>query len=260
MKNLQKYLNYWLKTSQLSFQSLISTRPASMMFMAGKFIRFFFFLWFIYAIEERVSQVAGYNISELVIFFLVFNLFDLFGQLFFRGIYSFRSDVVSGNFDFSLTKPINPLFQIMTKHTDFLDVPLLIIVVIYLSKIISAMASINIPLFFLMSFSGMILTTAFHIIVASLGVITTEVDHAIMVYRDLSTMARFPVDIYSDGIRSFLTFILPIALVFTFPAKALLSMLSLGWIAFTLLFSLVFFLISLKFWNFALTKYSSASS
>ena len=100
-KKLKKYSTYWLKAAGLSLQSLISTRPASLMFMAGKFIRFFFFIWFLVVLEDRIQKVAGYTLDQLITFFLVFNLFDLFGQIFFRGIYWFRADVVSGNFDFT---------------------------------------------------------------------------------------------------------------------------------------------------------------
>ena len=258
--NWKKYLIFWFKTSGLSFQAVISTRGASAIFIAGKLIRFFFFIWFLIILEDRIQQVAGYTLSQLILFFLVFNVFDLFGQLFFRGIYWFREDVVSGNFDFNLIKPINPLVQILTVHTDFLDLPLFFIVIAVLGKYIVALPLINLFAFAVVSISGIILVTAFHIFVAALGVITTEVDHTIMIYRDLTTMARFPIDIYTDAIRAILTFVIPIALVFTFPAKALLALLSLKWILFSIIFSLVIFWLSLKLWHYALTQYSSASS
>jgi len=258
--NLKKYLIFWLKTAGLSFQSLTATRGASLMFIAGKLIRFFFFIWFLIILENQIQKVAGYTLNQLIIFFLVFNLFDLFGQLFFRGIYWFREDVVSGNFDFNLIKPINPLVQILTVHTDFLDLPLFLIVIGVLGKYMVTLPVANLFAFALVSISGMILVTAFHIFVAALGVITTEVDHTIMVYRDLTAMARVPVDIYTDAIRALLTFVIPIALIFTFPAKALLALLSINWIIFSLIVSSIVFWLSLKLWRYALTQYSSASS
>jgi ABC-2 type transport system permease protein len=260
LKYLKKHFSYWLKTASLTFQSLTATRPASLMFIAGKFIRFFFFIWFLVVLGDRVQKVAGYTLTQLIMFFLVFNIFDLFGQLFFRGIYHFRGDVISGKFDFNLAKPINPLFQALVRHTDFLDIPLFIVVLVFFIKQLLNYTLANIFLLFLVSIGAVILITAFHIIVASIGVLTTEVDHTIMVYRDLSTMARFPIDIYTDAIRALLTFVIPIAIVFTFPAKALMALLSPGWIAFSLIFSLFIFWLSLKLWQYSLTQYSSASS
>lgn len=260
MQQIKKYLKYWLKASGLAFQSLTATRGASFMFILGKFIRFFFFIWFLVIIEQRVNQVAGYSLDQLITFFLVFNIFDLFGQIFFRGIYWFRNYIVSGDLDLILTKPLKPFFQVMARHTDFLDIPLFLLVFGYLIYQISQLSQFDIFSFLILSISGILLVLSFHLIVASLGIITTEIDHAIMVYRDLSTMARFPIDIYTEAIRGFLTFIIPIALIFTFPAKALLLLLSPGWIIFSLLFSLLFLFLSLKFWNYSLTQYSSASS
>jgi ABC-2 type transport system permease protein len=257
---MKRYIYYWLKAASLSLQSQTATRPASLMFMAGKFIRFFFFIWFLVVLENRIQRVAGYTLDQLIIFYLVFNLFDLFGQFFFRGIYWFRNYIISGNFDLNLSKPLNPLFQVMSHHTDFLDLPLLIVVTLFLVRQILSTSMINLSAFALVSISGMILVVSFHIIIAALGVITTEVDHAIMVYRDLSMMARVPVDIYADALRALLTFVIPIAIVFTFPAKALMALLSPTWIAFSLLFSVIIFWFSLKIWRYALTQYSSASS
>ena len=134
---MRRYFIFWWKNSALSLQSLLATRLSSLLFLVGKFARFGLFIGFLLALNRSITDLAGYSFDQLVVFFLIYNLFDLIGQIFYRGIYWFRYEIISGDFDFRLTKPINPLFQIMTKHTDFLDVPLLIIVVIYLSKIIS---------------------------------------------------------------------------------------------------------------------------
>src|SRR3989344_1020735 len=228
------YSKYWLKTSALTLQSLLATRLSSFLFLAGKFVRFFFFLAFLFVLKDRLGTIAGYSLDQVIIFFLVYNLFDLFGQFFYRGIYWFREEIVSGSFDFTLAKPLNPLFQILTAHTDFLDLPLLL--------------------------AAVIIVTAIHIAVAAVGVITTEVDHTIWIFRDLASMGRVPIDIYVESVRAFLTFVVPIALVFTFPAKALLGFLTPVTIAGVLAASVFIWWLSLKFWHYALTQYSSASS
>ena len=81
-----------------------------------------------------------------------------------------------------------------------------------------------------------------------------------MVFRDISSMARVPVDIYIDSIRALLTFVIPLAVAFTFPAKALLGLLNPTVIAISFLSSIIFLFASYRLWRFALTKYSSASS
>ena len=257
---MRKYLFVWFKSASLSIQSNLQQRGGSLMFMLGKIIRFTFFIVLLVLIGERVSQVSGYSLNQMIIFFLFFNFFDIFGQTFFRGIYWLRHQVISGEFDFRLTKPMSPLFQALTRQTDVLDLPLFIIIVAILAKQAVSLPLSSLAVFLILIISGMLIVTAIHIFVAGIGVMTTEVDHTIMIYRDLSSMARVPTDIYSPSIRAFLTFIIPIGIAYTIPAKAFLQIISPIFIIYAILASLVFFSISIYFWRYALTKYSSASS
>ena len=253
---MKKHFTIWHKTALLSVQSAFTHRLGVIMFSLAKLLRFAMFIGFIFLIHSQVKIVGGYSLNQMIIFFLVFNLLDLYGQIFFRGIYLFRNQVVSGEFDFRLVKPASPLFQALTRQTDILDVPLFFITLIYL---ITQVPTIS-PLAPIMIVASLIVITSIHIFVASLGIITTEVDHTIMIYRDLSSMARFPIDIYTDNIRALLTFAIPIALAFTFPAKAILGLLSFPTVIISLLASCAIFWLSLKFWHYAINQYSSASS
>jgi len=51
-----------------------------------------------------------------------------------------------------------------------------------------------------------------------------------------------------------------VVILFTVPAKALLGLLSWQWVVLAFLISGLFLWGSLKFWKYALSKYSSASS
>lgn len=254
------YLKYWWTSALLSVQTAFENRTAALFFLAGKFIRFFLFLGFITLLHSQVQNLKGYSQQDMITFFLVFNLLDLFGQIFFRGIYWFRQQVVSGEFDFRLTKPLSSLFQALTRQTDILDFPLLLLVLFMLIRQPFNLTLSSLIIFCLLLISAIIIITSIHIIVATLGVVTTEVDHTIMIYRDLSSMARFPIDIYTDAIRAILTFVIPIALAFTFPAKALLGLLNFQIALIVTLTSLAIFIICLKLWRLTLKNYSSASS
>jgi ABC-2 type transport system permease protein len=68
------------------------------------------------------------------------------------------------------------------------------------------------------------------------------------------------VEIYGSPVRQILTFVIPVGLIFTLPANALLA----GLPPFQLLMILTgaggFYWLMLQFWHYALKKYSSASS
>lgn len=257
---VKKYFTVWLRSSFLSLETVLTTKGSSLMFLSGKLVRFFFFLWLIIMVGDRVDQVAGYSLDQLIIAFLVFNLLDTGAQLLFRGLYWFRRDVTHGELDFKLIKPMSTLFQALTGRTDVLDIPMFCIIVVALAwrgaSLFLAHWPVVVPLFLI---SGLLIFSI-HVLVAALCVLTAEIDHTIMIYRDLSAMARIPIDAYITPIRILLTFIIPIAVMMTFPAKALFGMLGWPLVAFSLGIAGLFTLGSLKLWRYALTRYTSASS
>jgi ABC-2 type transport system permease protein len=255
-----KYFNIWFLTTKLSFQTYLISRKASVIYLTGKFLRFSIFIFLLRVVVPGSRNLAGYSFEDLFNFFLVFNLLDILGQLFFRGIYWFKNKVVTGAFDFNLVKPLNPLFQILTPQTDFLDLPLLVVVLFLLVKNNLSISLTDLFYFSILFLASFLFVISIHILVASIGVVTTEVDHAIWIFRDFSHMARVPVDIYIDSIRAFLTFVVPVGLIFTFPAKALMGLLSFKIVVFISLASSLFFSLALFLWRQALKKYTSASS
>ena len=260
LKRLRIYWKIWWTSSILSVESVLENRLGVAFLLSGKIVRFIFFIFFLVIINRQVQQIAGYSLNQMITFFLMFNLLDLFGQLFFRGIYWFRDQVVTGEFDFKLTKPVSPLFQALTRQTDILDLPLLVATIIFLFRQGITLTTSQALVFLITLVSGMVIVTAIHIAVAALGVMTTEVDHTIMIYRDLSMMARVPVDVYTDSVRALLTFVIPIAVAYTLPAKSLLGLVTLPTVLLALVISALALTLSLRLWHYALTQYSSASS
>lgn len=185
-------------------------------------------------------------------------------QFFFRGAYFFRQKIVSGEFDFYLLNPMHPLFRALANFTDPLDLITLIPLVIYFLWFL-AHSSIGITpssgaLFFMTFMFSLLIAFAFHVAVLAIGVITTEVDHTIMIYRDLTQMARIPIDLYAEPVRIFLTYMIPIALMLTIPAKALMGLVTPLIFFSSLFFVFCFLFLSLRFWKYSLSQYTSASS
>lgn len=258
--NFRKYLVVWLKTGVLSLESALASKGASLMFILGKVIRFFLFLWLLITIGSKIDFFGGYSRDQLVTFFLIFNFFDTTGQLFFRGIYWFRRDVTHGELDLKLIKPMNVLFQALVNRLDVLDIPMFLLILGFLGKKSLLLLLANWMWFLPLLIFSAVLILSIHILIAALCILTAEVDHTIMIFRDLSSMARIPVDVYITPIRFFVTFIVPVGIIMTFPAKALMGLLSWQSSLISGLVTFTFFFISLKIWHLALSCYSSASS
>lgn len=264
MIKLKKFFRVWFLTTKNAALSQLTTSYAVVFFTLGKIVRFLFFFAFIFVVVRSAASLAGYTPHQVIFFFLVFNLIDITAQFFFRGVYVFRPLVVRGRFDLDLVKPLPSFFRPLFGWTDILDffvlVPLWIFTLYFVFSYGLVSAPIYLVYFLLLYLASILIAFAFHLFVCSVCVITTEIDHLILVYRDLINMARFPTDIYQRGIRWILTFVIPIAVMITVPAKALLGLLSFWGVTFTFLVGIVLAWASLKFWQFALTRYSSASS
>ncbi len=262
MKTLIRYLKIWWMLSINSFSMVFAQRGAMAFLLIGKVLRFTFFFGFLYFLVSGVNKLVGYSVNQVILFFLTFYIVDVISQFFFREVYRFRPKIVSGDFDLSLIKPINPLFQSLAGGADVIDlvtIPPLLIATIYFAALLAPDFWHSLLYIFLV-FNGLVISTAFHIAVLAMGIITLEIDHTIMIYRDLTALGRFPVDIYKQPLQGILTYLIPVGIMVTLPGKALMGLVSPTGVLLSFAIGAVFLLISLRFWNFALTKYTSASS
>jgi len=245
--------------SQIAFVS----RFGAVIFIFGKILRFAFFLLFLLLLISKTKAIVGYEIWQVIFFFATFNLVDTLVQFFLREVYRFRSYVVSGDFDYFLIKPISPLFRSLFGGSDVLDIPMLLISVGFVIMSIFIIGDISLSgvlVYLLLILNAFLIAFIFHIFILVVGILTTEVDNTLWLYRDITQMGRLPIDIYKEPIRGVLTFILPVGIMMTFPPKSLMGLLSIQSIMIALLVSAVLLYVSLKCWKFALRHYTSAGS
>ena len=262
MKQLLYYTKIWSMMAKNAFLNWSTNRNVLLVFLFGKLIRYAFSFGFLYFLVRGTNGFLGYSQNQVLFFTITFVLLDTVAQFFFRNVYSFRPMVISGDFDLVLVKPLNALFRILLGGPDPIDlitIPPIIFVAIWIGALLHP-TFFQVLSYIILLLNGFLIAAAFHIFVLGFGIITLEVDHMIMVYRDLTSMARFPVDIYKQPLRWILTFAIPIGIMFTVPAKAFEGYIGPLAIIFSVVFGIVLLFFSLKFWNFALKKYTSASS
>jgi len=262
MKKVKKYFKVWWLMSRNSFVSVLYQKMSFLIFLIGKVLRFGFFTLFLVFLVKGTGVVAGYTVEQSILFFLTFNLIDIIGQFLFREVYRFRPLIVTGDFDLILVKPVSALFRVLMGGADFIDlvtIPPLIIAIYFVGKTLNP-GFADIALFLLLTVSGLIIAASFHIIVLAFGILTLEIDHMIMIYRDILSLGRLPVDIYREPIKSVITYLVPVGIMITFPAKAMMGLVRPMGVLISLVMGILLFGFSLKFWNFALKRYTSASS
>ena len=262
LKRLKYYAIIWAMISKNSFLIMMSRKLLFGMFLFGKVVRFLLFFAFLFFLVSGSKEIAGYNTQQAIFFYLTFNVIDVIAQFLFREVYRFRPLLVSGDFDLILSKPISALFRVLLGGTDVIDLvtmPPLFFAVWYVGNML-APTPLHVLYYILLLVNGLFIATAFHIAVLSVGIITLEIDHTIMVYRDLTALGTFPVDIYREPIRSVITYLVPVGIMVTLPAKAFFGLVSPLGVFSSFVFGCLLVLLSLRFWDFAIKKYTSASS
>lgn len=256
------YLKVWFMMARNSFLVWFINKKSLPFFLLGKTIRFIFYFGFLYLLVHQTNGLAGYNANQFIFFMATYVLIDTLAQFFFRSVYGFRSLVVSGDLDLILVKPTNALFRVLMGGPDLIDlitIPPIIAVVLYFGSLLSP-GLLQIAYYLILVINGLLIDMAFHIAVLAFGILTLEIDHMVMIYRDLTSMGRFPIDIYKESLRGILTFLIPVGVMVTIPAKAIMGLVNLFGVISALLFGISLLFFSFKFWQFSLTKYSSASS
>jgi len=262
LKRLKIYWIVWQTTAKYALAELLVSRWSSLIFFVGKGARFAMTLLFLLLLKQSLAGIGGYTTDQVVVFFLTYQLTDNITQMFFRGVYTFSWEVRSGELDFYLSKPLNPLFRILTGKPDFIDASFFIPTTIFSIWLISTLhlhiTSVSLITYFFLLMNTFLIAAAFHIFVICIGILTTEVDNVIMLYRDATALSRFPIDVYREPLRTILFFIVPVGLMNTLPAQFLLNLKPTTTVLLSFAIGGGFFLLSLWTWRLSLRKYTSA--
>lgn len=263
MKIIKRYWDVWFRLTSASFQNFFVSKISAVLFLFGKILRFVFFFLFLLLLVSKTKVLSGYGLWQVVLFYLTFNFIDSATQMVFRDVYRFRQQIVSGSFDLILVKPVNSLFRVLFGGADLLDMITLLPFMAFIMFAASKIPTITfggILIYLILLGNALFISMSFHIVVLALAILTTEIDHAIMIYRDFTGMGKLPIDIYGEPLRSFVTFVIPVGVMMTYPVKAMIGLLSIWGIILAFALSFSIFAFSIILWRFALRRYTSASS
>ncbi len=259
-----KYPHILRQLASLSLQDMLTSRVDSLAYLLGKILRFGLFWLTITGIYHFLPQIAGYSYTELLTFFLTFNLVDVMGQALFRGVYFLGDAVKYGRFDYMLVKPIRPLFFVLFRFIDWLDcvflIPITILMISVLSTLGPQVTAANLIWYVCGLIIALIISLTIHIAAAGITVRAGESEQVVWLYREIFQLGRFPTEIFPLRLQLVLTYVIPIAISIAWPTKILLGYLSPSYLWLGAGISLLALAASLRFWRSSLYYYSSASS
>lgn len=223
---------------------------------------------FIYAAElifGQVQLIAGWTKGEALLVMASETMFVGFLWLFvFPSLQIFSELIRLGGLDFALLKPINSRFLISTRNWSLDQLPRIPLVAAFMVTVILSNhypVTIQSILGYVFLFAcGVIIfyNLFFSLTITNFWLIS--VNNFVDFFHNVLDMGRYPSGIYKGGMKIFVVFIVPVALVGTFPVQALLGKLDSVFYLYALILVISSTLLSNWFWNFALKSYSSASS
>ncbi len=262
-----RYFRLFKTLIKFGFIRATAYPPSFFAAIIGKVLRIGLTLVFFQAIYLYTSILAGWNYSEiLVLAASYFSIEAIVLVTFHRNlIYWFPQRLRDGTFDGLLTKPISPLFYTSFKVIDAFDITASSISVALLwwyifSEQIIVPSLFEVGLFLFLSAIAVIFVFSLLLIVASTAFWTIAATGAGRLFESVFRAARFPGDIFKGPAKIALLYILPIGLIISVPTDILRGKFIWPHISYLIIFTAILSLAAFRFWNYALRRYSSASS
>lgn len=261
---MSRYFKIWKRFTILAFSNTLSNSIDALGYFLGKIVRYVFFIVLIYSIFHFSNSLGGYGKYSVLFIFSTFHLVDISTQLFFRGLYDLPEIVQKGQIDFALVKPMNPLFFALFRYADILDalfmIPIFGVLFYSIAKISIPITFEHVVVYIVLLFFGILIATSFHILAAALTLIFSENRGIIWLYRESLTFSRFPQEIFHNGISLLFTYVMPVFIMVSYPARAFLGTLTTSRVVIGMVYSILFTLMSFLIWKLSLKKYTSPSS
>jgi ABC-2 type transport system permease protein len=209
--------------------------------------------------------IAGWTFGEALV---VAAWFILLGGILEGAINPSLTSVVEhirkGTLDFVLIKPADAQFLVSTariypwRAVNVLTA--LVLMVVAFHRIGRAPSLLAVGHAVLLLVVATTLLYALWIMTVSLAFYVVKIDNLTFLFSSVFDAARWPIGVFRGAVRFVFTFVIPLAVMTTFPAQALLGTLSLWTTALSVLGAVVFATVARVVWVRAIARYTSASS
>jgi len=208
-------------------------------------------------------QFAGWNWEQSLLLVGVFTFLEGIATTFLAGsLGKIYKHVEQGTLDFILLKPVSSQFWLSTHSLSIWGIPNILFglsVILYAGSKLG-LGPINYLAGILPIVSAIMILYSIWFMMSATSIWFTKIYNLTEVLKGLLEAGRFPIAAYPSAYQFFFTFIIPIGFITTVPAEAILNRVSSGTSIVSLLIASLLFIISNRFWRFALKFYTSASS
>jgi ABC-2 type transport system permease protein len=219
----------------------------------------------LFLVYQKTQSVAGWNAWEALLvmafFLLLRGLLDAFIEPNLRGLVE---KVRDGTLDFVLLKPVDAQVLVSFARIDPGQLTGVFSAVGLAVYALNRLGHVPGPLDVLLAFgavlAGLGILYSMWLCAAATTFFWVRVESLSYLLGALLDAGRWPAAVYRGWLRLAFTFVLPVVLMTTVPAEALLARIGPGPVLMSLGLSATFLFLSRRLWRYALSRYTSASS
>lgn len=209
--------------------------------------------------------IGGINKTDMHIFLGTLFVIDAMNMtLTSHNFFAFPDLIRSGELDFYLIRPVSTVFMSSFRFPSigsFMNLLTAISFLMYsLAQVPLAERIPGLLIYPLFVVLGLAVMTAFQLIFMGISVFTVGADGIQWILFTIHNFGMRPDTIYTGFFRKVLLYVFPLSLIASVPARLLFANPDYGLIASSGLCGIAFIYASYRFFTFALTKYSGASS
>ncbi len=219
----------------------------------------------LWVLGAQRQELAGWRYPEMVVVVGWFTILKgLLDGAVNPSLLAVVDHIRQGTLDFVLIKPADAQFLVSTAKFDpwkMVDAPAGVGVIAYGFVLLGRAPSVV----HVLAALGCLVAAAFvlyalWLLVVSAAFWVVRLDNLAFLFMSIFDFARWPVSIFRGVLRALFTFIIPLALMTTFPSLAVLGKLSPTLAGGAFLGAAIFMMLARVVWNFAIRRYTSASS
>ena len=219
---------------------------------------------FIWIVFQNTDNLAGWNFLQILLLYGVTLIPIGISDFCFDALYDIGPKYIrNGEFDKILLRPVHPLISIVGSSKEFTALGYfalgLFLTITMLIKLMIPITIVLVLKIIFFSIVGAAIIGAINTIFSIASFWTYRSNEVIWSFYRVYTFAQYPLDIYNKFIKILITAILPFAFVAYYPAMNYLGMNS-KMIYIAPIIMIILWVIAIKVWNLALSKYRSTGT
>lgn len=264
MQKISKYLSLYLAMFRASFIADLEYRAN---FLTRFMTDIFWYIAQVLTFEvlyTHTQLIGGWNLAQMRVFLgVVFIVDALYMIILSENLDQFSEKVRKGDLDLLLAKPVNSQFMISLQKASTAAIGNLCIAIswfIYSIVQLPTFEWLRLLWLIILIPCGLIALYAMRFTMAATAVIFARSENLQFIWYQIYRLGMRPDSIYTPWLKWTLLTALPVGVIASVPARALLEPPQWGLILWVLVLAVILLKCTGKFWRFALKSYSSASS